>query len=311
MFVALAESLSFSRTAEQLFMTQPALSKAIRDIEGTLGLPLFERTTRSVQLTEGGAKLQSVARTVVGEYDAGLQRLRTSAQQAALQLSIAALPSFAHALMPSVCAALEREHPAVQITVHDCSNDAAIKRLLNYEVDFALASVAPSHPDLMYQELLRDRFVLLSCPPWSRQVHARMHLDELMDLPLITLTNASTALRYISAAYLQRGVEFRPKMQLDQVGTVCAFVRKGLGVAILPYLGMLPIGNLRCMQLTEIVDGPLRSLGLVTRRTGSRTALVSAAMQLVQEASAAVMARHPAWILPAHAPRRRRTGSDC
>lgn len=309
MFLALAESLNFSKSAEQLFMTQPALSKAIREIEGTLGLPLFERTTRSVQLTEGGAKLLPVARTIVGEYEAGLQRLRTSAQQEALQLAIAALPSFAHALMPSVCAALEREHPAVQITVHDCSNGAAIKRLLNYEVDFALASVAPSHPDLMYQELLRDRFVLLSCPPWSRQVRARMHLDELMDLPLITLTNASTALRYISAAYLQRGVEFRPKMQMDQVGTIAAFVRKGLGIAVLPYLGMLPIGSLRGMQLSEVVDGPVRSLGLVTRRTGSRSPLVTAAMQAVQDASTAVMERHPAWILPPHAQGRKPRGA--
>ncbi|KAB2898346.1 MAG: LysR family transcriptional regulator [Burkholderiaceae bacterium] len=304
MFLALSESLNFSKTAEQLFITQPSLSKAIQDLEAALGLSLFERTTRSVRLTPGGARMATVARSIVGEFDAGLQRMQSSAEREALQLAIASWPSLAYVVLPDVCAALERRFRAPQITVHDCANSACIQRLLNHQADFALASVAPSHPDLHYEELLRDRFVLLASGKWRKQVQPRMRLEELLALPLITLTDASTAMRYMSAAYLQRGIEYRPKMQVDQVATVAGLVKKEVGVAVLPYLGVMPILGMRGVQISEIVDGPLRSVGIVTRRTGNPGAMALAAMQEVTAVSRELMGRYPGWILPP-SPRRR------
>ncbi len=298
MFLALSESLNFSKTAEQMFMTQPSLSKAIRDLEEALGLSLFERTTRSVRLTPGGARMATLARSIVGEFDTGLQRMQSSAEREALQLSVACWPSLAYGVLPEVCAALERRFDAPQLSVHDCANSACIQRLLNHQADFALASVAPSQPDLVSQDLLRDRFVLLASGKWRKQVRPRMRLDELLALPLITLTDASTAMRYMSAAYLQRGIEYRPKMQVDQVATVAGLVKKEVGVAVLPYLGVTPILGMRGMQMSEIVDGPLRSVGIVTRRMGNPSALARAAMQEVVAVSHVLMGKYPEWILP-------------
>ena len=298
MFLALAESLNFSKTAERLFMTQPSLSKAIRELETDLGLPLFERTTRSVHLTPGGQRLASMARTVLGEYESGLQRMLSSAEREALHLSIAAWPSLAHAVLPRVCAALEQRFDMPQLTVFDCANSACLQRVLNYQVDFALASAAPSHPDLQYHELMRDRFVVLASGQWRKRLAARVRLQDLLDFPLITLTDASTAMRYMSAAFLQRGIEYRPKMQVDQVTTVAGLVRQEVGVAVLPYLGMMPILQAQSMQLSEITDGPLRSVGVVTRRLGKPSAIAQAAMQEVQTVCQELMHKHPGWLLP-------------
>ncbi len=298
MFLALSESLNFSKTADRLFMTQPALSKAIQDLEATLGLPLFERTTRSVRLTPGGARMATLARSIVGEFETGLQRMQSSAEREALQLSIACWPSLAYVVLPDVCAALERRFRAPQVTVYDCANSACIQRLLDHQADFALASVAPSHPDLVYEELLRDRFVLLASGRWRQQVRPRMHLEELLALPLITLTDASTAMRYMSAAYLQRGIEYQPKMQVDQATTVAGLVKKDVGVAVLPYLGVVPILGMRGVQMCEIVDGPLRSVGIVTRRMGNPTSVALAAMEEVRAITQQMMARHAGWIIP-------------
>ncbi len=308
MFLALSESLNFSKTAEKLFITQPALSKAIQDLEAELGLSLFERTTRSVRLTPGGARMAVLARSVVGELDAGLQRMQSSAEREAQQLAVAAWPSLAYAVLPEVCAALERQFRAPQLAVHDCANSACIQRLLDHQADFALASVAPSHPDLHYEELLRDRFVLLSAGRWRQQVAGRLRLEELLALPLITLTDASTAMRYMSAAFLQRGIDYRPRMQVDQAATVAGLVKKEVGVAVLPYLGVLPIlAGMRGVQISQITDGPLRSAGIVTRRLGQPSAIASAAMQEAASVSRALMARHPDWLLPP-SPRRTKAG---
>lgn len=298
MFLALSKSLSFSKTAEQLFMTQPSLSKAIRDLETTLKLPLFERTTRSVQLTAGGHRLASIARSMVGEYEAGLQRMQSSAEREAVQLSIAAWPSLAQVVLPEVCSAVEHSVSAPQITVHDCANSVCIQHLLDYEVDFALASVAPSHSELHYKELLRDRFVVLSYGKWREQVPAQIRLKELIKLPLITLTDASTAMRYMSSAYLQRGIEYQPKMQLEQIATVASLVKKELGVAVLPYLAVMTLSGVSGLQTSEIVDGPLRSIGIVTRRLSTATSIAVTAMQEVETVSQSLIGKHAGWILP-------------
>lgn len=297
MFLTLSQSLNFSKTAAQLFMTQPSLSKAIRDLEAELGLSLFERTTRSVRLTPAGQRMAVVARSVLGEFEAGLRRFESSAQREALQVSIASWPSLAQVMLPEVCVMLEKQFGTPQITLHDCANSACLQRLLDHQADFALASVAPSHPDLRCEELLRDRFVLLACGKWRKRVAPRLRLEDLLALPLITLSDASTAMRYMSAAFLQHGIEYRPKMQVDQIATVAGLVRQEVGVAVLPFLGMMPLLTTG-MQTCEIIDGPLRSVGLVTRRLGSPSPIALAAMQKVSAISQDLLAQHPGWLLP-------------
>lgn len=306
MFLALSESLNFSKTAEQLFMTQPSLSKAIQELESTLGLALFERTTRSVRLTPGGERMVALARSILGEYESGLLRMQSSAEREARQLAIAAWPSLAHVVLPEVCAAMERSFPASMVSVYDSANSACIQRLLNYQVDFALATAAPSHPDLQYHELMRDRFVVLASGKWRRQLPERLLLHDMLSLPLITLTDASTAMRYMSAAYLQRGVEYRPKMQVDQVTTIAGLVKQEVGVAVLPYLGVMPILSTRGVQMSEIVDGPLRSVGIVMRRTGHPSAIALAAMQEVKRVCTTLIEQYPGWLLAPSAARRRK-----
>ncbi|ESJ19938.1 MULTISPECIES: LysR family transcriptional regulator [unclassified Cupriavidus] len=297
-FLALAQSLNFSRTAEQFFVTQPSLSKAVKEMEEELGIALFERSTRSVRLTPAGEQLVPMARRIVGEFDSGLRHLQSRAEQEAQRLSIAALPSLANVLLPGVCAALERRYPHAQIAVHDCADQAAVQRVIDYQVDFALASASPSNPDLLFREILRDRFVLLAPAQWRKPLRKRMHMDELAGLPLISMTDRSTAMKYMSAAFLQRGVQFRPKLQLDQIGTIAGFVKEGLGIAVLPYLGIMPLLSLKGMRVAEIVDGPVRSVGLVSRKTSPPSEIAAQAMVEVGIVADRLKRRWPGWIWP-------------
>ena len=297
-FLALAQSLNFSRTAEQFFVTQPSLSKAVKDLEDELGVALFERSTRSVRLTPAGEQLVPMARRIVGEFDTGLQLMQNRAEQEAHRLAVAALPSLANVLLPGVCAALERRYPQPHITVHDCADQAAVRRVVNYQVDFALASASPSNPDLHYEEILRDRFVLLAPAAWRQRLGARTRMEDLNDLPLISMTDASTAMKYMSAAFLQRGVVFRPKLQLDQIGTIAGFVKQGLGIAVLPYLGIMPLLSLKGMSVAEIVDGPVRSVGIVSRKASTASGIAMQAMTEVRAIADRLIQQAPEWIWP-------------
>jgi LysR family carnitine catabolism transcriptional activator len=300
-FLALAESLNFSKTAEKLFMTQPSLSKSIRELEESLGIPLFERSTRHVRITESGTRLASIARAIIGEYDNGMQRMQSSAEHEALLLSVAAWPSLAHVLIPEMCALLEQRFGAPRITVLDAPNSRCIDHVMQYQADLAFASIPPSHPDLAYQELMRDRFVVLSGERWRAKTPQHLKLHDLIGMPILTLSNASTAWRYMSAAYLSRGIDYQPKMQLEQISSVIGLVQAGVGVAVLPYLGVLPSVGFPGVQLSEIIDGPLRSIGVIRRRIGKPTALAEAAIEVATTVCAQLRKKHPRWILPATA----------
>lgn len=297
-FLALAESLNFSRTAQQFFITQPSLSKTVKDLESELGVALFERSTRSVRLTPAGEHLVPMARRIIGEYDTGLRQLQGRAVQEAHRIAMAALPSLANVLLPGVCAALEQRYPHAQISIFDCADQAAVQRVISYQVDFALASASPSNPELQYEEILRDRFVLLAPAGWHKRVRKQMHMEELVDLPLISMTDASTAKKYMSAAFLQRGVVFQPKLQLDQIGTIAGFVKQGLGIAVLPYLGILPLLSFKGMHVAEIVDGPVRSVGIVRRKASPLSAIAEEAVEEVRLVSDRLKTQMPEWILP-------------
>ena len=306
-FLVLTDTLNFSKTAEKMFMTQPALSKAVRELEENLGLPLFERSTRHVRITEGGKRLASIARTIVGEYDSGMARLMSSAEHESLQLSISAWPSLANVLVPEICAILEERFNAPHITVLDAPNSRCVDHIIHYQADLAFASIAPSHPDLQYRELMRDRFVVLAGERWHSRTPSHLKLSDLVGMPLITLTNASTAWRYMSAAYLSRGIEYQPKMQLEQISSVIGLVQAGVGVAVLPYLGVFPAVGMKGVQISEIIDGPLRSIGIINRRTGKPTALADAAMEVAASVCKQLIQKYPRWILPPtskRAPRR-------
>lgn len=145
---------------------------------------------------------------------------------------------------------------------------------------------------------MRDRFVILSGAQWRGQIHGAVSMDDLIGMPVITLSDGSTAMRYMSAAYLRRGIEYEPKMQLEQISSVIGLVQAGVGIAVLPYLGVFPAIGMQGIQINEITDGPLRSIGIVTRQSSNANALTEAAIEVAEELSQQLIVKYSNWILP-------------
>ena len=298
-FLAVLEHGSLLGAARALQSSQPTMGRHIADLEAQLGVVLFERTTRRVQLTSAGERLLPLARRTVGEFDAGLQRMHELSERETQRLAMAALPSLASALLPDMCADVEQRFPDAHITVHDGSMEAALRRVEDYAVDFALAYASPAHGSLQFEEIARDRFVLLAAGALGQRIVERpMHLIDLVGLPIISMTNASTAMKFVSAAFLQQGIEFTPRYQLDQVGSIASFVRRGLGIALLPYLGVAPLSSLRGLRLAPLQDAPIRAIGIVSRKSSAPSAIAQVAMQSARERAARLVADHTAWLLP-------------
>lgn len=265
-FVSLAQSLNFSRTAGQFCVAQPTLSKIVREIEQEVGVRLFERTTRSVKLTADGEALVGVASRVTQEFEVGLTEFEEVARRRIQRLSIAALPTLAAMVLPGPVAALRAEMPNAFIRIHDVFTDQALDLLRARKVDLALTGVDVVHKDLDYEEIVCERFVLLSSRqhPGVRKIRTWSE-EEIGALPIITMPHGTGTRQFVEAAFISKGLPFRPCMELNNLTSIAKFVKAGCGVAVLPLSGaqlVLDDG----LFITSLRGAPERSIGIVTRR---------------------------------------------
>src|SRR5690349_19354083 len=125
-FVSVGRLASFTRAAEALNATQPALSAQIRELEEALGVKLFDRSTRSVALTQAGEDLMPSVDTVLADLTSVVERARDVAKRNVGRVTIAALPSLAATLVPAVIARMRDEHPGIVIVVRDALAERAV-----------------------------------------------------------------------------------------------------------------------------------------------------------------------------------------
>jgi DNA-binding transcriptional LysR family regulator len=262
--VTLARTLSFSRTAELFHVTQPTLTKIVHDIEAEVGVPVFDRTTRSVRLTREGEELVPVAQRLVQDYEAGLGELEGVARRRNQRLAVAALPTLAAMLLPQAVAALRGEFPQAVLKVHDVLSGEAVSLLRSHQVDLALTATDAIHPDLVYDEICREPFVVLAQAgsPWT--LPSQWSEAAFEHRPLITMPRGASTRSIVEAGFNRQGVPFRPVLEMRNLTSIARFVKAGCGLALLPLLGALLVRDEE-LDIVRLEGAPERAIALVTR----------------------------------------------
>ena len=237
-FLAVAEELHFSRAAQRLNMTQPPLTQAIAQLEATLGLRLFDRTKRSVQLTAAGAALVPEARDLLARASALPVFARASADGEAGRLRLAFVSTAGFDVLPRWVRAFREQHPKVQLELIEATGDVQLEAIVRGEIDagFILHSPGFAPPGLACQLIARESLVV--AVPGQSALAARntLTLKDLFDQPLVifprrilpSLHDAIFAM-YHAAGYLPRVAQEAIQMQ-----TIVNLVSAGIGVAWVP-----------------------------------------------------------------------------
>lgn len=232
-FLAVAELGTFTKAAARLHMAQPALSQLVRELEQALGIRLFDRTTRRVELTEGGREFQGTSAKIVHDLDLAIQNANDLAERRRGKITVAAPPLLAAAILPEAIAEMRERFPGVQVAVLDARTDTIVEAVRTNRVDCGLGTFAAIEDGIERIPMARDQLMLF-CSPGSRFADANVDWRELQSEPLITLTRDSGIRLLVEVAYETVGIPLVPAYEVSQITTALALVEARLGVAVLP-----------------------------------------------------------------------------
>ncbi|MFV0680435.1 LysR family transcriptional regulator [Ottowia sp.] len=264
-FVQVAALGSFRAAAAQIGVSQPALSRTIRQAEQTLGARLFDRDTRHVTISPVGGELLPIAQRILREFDSAFSELGQFMQGSRGRVTVAALPSLGSALVPNAIAAFKKHCPQAEFTLMEAPAEVLLAAVEDGRADFGL-SVRPA-PDLrlQYQHLLDDSMVLLcraddplagrSSVPWS--VFAQR--------PFIASQPNSSIRPLTDAVFLQKGLSIRPAFESPSVSACGGLIGAGLGLAALPQLALDLVNMHRLVAVPLVRPHASRPIGVVTR----------------------------------------------
>lgn len=283
-FLVLASTLSFRRTSAQVNLSQSAVSGVIARLEQTLAVKLFDRTTRSVQLTATGQVFAEQALLLRAQTDEAVRAVRNLAEMQVGQVTLAALPSLAATVVPAACARYTALYPGVQLQIVDTLSGPAFDLVRAGRVDFALTAANPAYADLDYQPLAADRFVLL-IPPGHALAAGRGPLRwlDIAGLAHISMPLPASVRQYADAALLEHRIRFAPAYEVEHLATISAMVACGLGVCALPELAAAVAPQPGVVRRRLVAPDMSRPIGLVTRRYRSLSPAATALVGLLRE----------------------------
>ncbi|HWF74951.1 MAG TPA: LysR family transcriptional regulator [Solirubrobacteraceae bacterium] len=234
--VALAEERHFTRAAAREHIAQPALSQQIRRLEDEVGLPLVERTTRRVALTEAGVLLVARARRILAEVDAAQTELQALRGVQSGHVTVGAMHTMGPVDVSLALAIFHERHPGVELTVRENSSEELAEMLRVDELDLAFLSVTErieSH-GLGLQQLVSEELVAVLPRDHRLAGRRRIRMAELSAERFISYRDGSRLREVLVSAGRDAGFEPHVTLESNESQRIRGLVARGLGVAILP-----------------------------------------------------------------------------
>ena len=232
-FLTVAREGSFSRAAERLYRTQPAVSLAIRKLEDSLGQPLFVRGARPVRMTDAGTLLRDYAERLLNlrdEVKKGLLELQGLKRG---ELSLGVNESSIHALLPAL-AKYRDVHPGVQVRLHRMFSRDIPHEVVNYRLDLGAVSFVPRETQLQATEILKDELTLVVPPKHVLAKRKEVDVEELGKENFIAHIVESPFRRKVIELFARHRTPLNMPIEMPTIESIKRFVQMGMGVAIVP-----------------------------------------------------------------------------
>jgi DNA-binding transcriptional LysR family regulator len=265
-FVAVAQYGGFSRAAPTLFLTQSALTSAVRELESALGAPLFDRTTRQVELTAFGQDFLPTAQRLLQDMDVAWEDARAAARGEKGHVRIAAGLSMVTTFLPPAIVQFSARFPHVKVHVRDDNGDGINRRVERAEVDIGLSGKFGDNPALAFEPLFVDAFGIVCHRqhPLATQ-RPRPGWKDLTAHRYIASSQDTTVHSTLARAMGDADFFLRPMYEASSLTALESLLEAGLGFAVLTALAAShnPQRNLVFIRLSR--PAVTREVCLITR----------------------------------------------
>jgi DNA-binding transcriptional LysR family regulator len=237
-FIAVAEAENVSRAALKLHVSQPALSRQIRDLEEELGFLLLERSAKSVRLTDAGKTFQGEVKAVLQRLDEAVKTTRAVATGGRSELHVGFAPSLTVRILPPSLRAFQAGSPNVRVLLHDLSTEEMLAQLREAKLQIAFL-VRPTRAmlrGLRFEEVLRDSLCLAVAPKHHLARRRMVRLAELVREPLIAYSRKEYPEYHELLAEFFATIQSKPLIgeECEGITSLVAAVEAGGGVALVP-----------------------------------------------------------------------------
>jgi DNA-binding transcriptional LysR family regulator len=308
-FLSVARHLSYSRAAEELRLTQPAVSAQVRELERHLGGVFFERIGRAIRLTDAGAELLGYAEKVCALVDEARLAMEEFEGLKRGRVAVASVSTAGAYLLPPLLGAFRERHPGISISLEVANRAICQERLLHREVDLVVMGRVPEQIPHEAVPFLADELVLIAGRSHPLIKAKDITADQLAGEPFI-FREAGSGTRLNAEEFLrQRGIAAPVGLELGDTSAVKEAVAAGLGIALLSRHAIrmeLALGRLAVLDVHGL---PLRRQWYIVHREKQRLSRAAVAFKAFLLTSAGVLlgpAKGPGSATSGRKPPRRR-----
>ncbi len=290
---AIARHGSFSRAAQALNLTQPAVSMQVRHLEQSLGLPLLERVGKRAFPTRAGELLLAHADRALRELEAGVERVQELRGRVAGRVRLGTSASISIYLLPPALRRFRTRYPDTEVVVVTGNAAEIARAVVANELDVGIVSLPVRDREVLVTPFFRDELLAVAPPePRWRRVRT-IDAPTLAQHPLILFEAGATLRRVIDGWFHRAKVSPRSPMELGNTEAIKKLVEAGLGLSVTSWFSVK--GEVRARALTAIRLTPSleRQIGLVRRRDKPRTPALDAFLGALEDLRHSLETRRP------------------
>lgn len=267
-FKSVADRLSFTKAAHELFISQPAVTKHINELEKQVGKPLFNRHGNSISLTGEGELLLSYAKKILLLYQELEDELNSLQKNLSGHLRIGASTTIAQYMLPRILAGFKKRHPEVQLTLINGNTERIEQLLLNNSIDMGMIEGYSTLPQLHYEHFVEDEIVLVTSTANPKAIQPEISLETLRHLPLVIREDGSGTLDIIEHALEEHQIRRRDwniEVQLGSTESIKQYLVHSNAFAFLSINTVVDELNSNKLRVIDITGRTIsRSLQFIT-----------------------------------------------
>ncbi|HHX63197.1 MAG TPA: LysR family transcriptional regulator [Epulopiscium sp.] len=261
-FTEVVEYENFSKAAKALYMTQPAVSQAIMQLEEKLGIRLFTRTSRGVMVTNEGKLLYEYISSAINLIDAGEQKIRDSKSLMMGDLQIGVGDTISRYYLLPYLEIFHNKYPNIKLKIINRTTPELATMLKSGKVDIAICNLPLKDPAFIVAKCMDVHDIFVCGEQYKDKIPEFLSLQELVKWPLILLEKNSNSRLYVEKYMLSKGLKMNPEIELGSHDLLLEFAKINLGIACVTqeFCGeYLQDGRLYKIKLDNEI--PKRSIG--------------------------------------------------